>query len=257
MKFVFDLDGTICFKGQPLSEGITNALEACIENGHEIIFASARPIRDLLPVLPETMRKFSMVGGNGAFVAQNGETIEVTAFEAEIVKEIQNIISAFRLPYLIDGDWNYAYTGSGSETHPIYQNLDPLKLAKNVSLRELKDIVKVVLFPGEQRNEIVGELKKLPISLYEHASENIVDMSPNGIDKWNGLTKLGIAEGEFIAFGNDANDASMFAKARESICVGEHKVSELASLQVPSEEAAIIKMLSELNEKYKEEAFTE
>ncbi|MGE7946101.1 HAD-IIB family hydrolase [Lysinibacillus sp. NPDC093688] len=249
MKFVFDLDGTICFKGQPLSEGVTNALEACIENGHEIIFASARPIRDLLPVLPETMRKFSMVGGNGAFVVRNGETIEVTAFEAELVEEIQNIISAYRLPYLIDGDWDYTYTGS--ETHPIYQNLDPLKLAKNVSLQELKDIVKVVLFPGEQRNEIVVELKKLPISLYEHTSENIVDMSPKGIDKWNGLMKLGIAEGEFIAFGNDANDASMFVKAKESVCVGEHKVRELASLQVPSKETSVIEMLHVLTEKYK------
>ncbi|MGE7690865.1 HAD-IIB family hydrolase [Lysinibacillus sp. NPDC097214] len=249
MKFVFDLDGTICFKGLPLSEGVTNALEACIENGHEIIFASARPIRDLLPVLPETMRKFSMVGGNGAFVARNGETIEVTAFEAGIVEEIQNIISAYRLPYLIDGDWDYAYTGS--EAHPIYQNLDPLKLAKNISLQELKDIVKVVLFPGDQRNEIVVELKKLPISLYEHTSENIVDMSPNGIDKWNGLMKLGVSEGEFIAFGNDANDASMFVKAKESVCVGEHKVRELASLQVPSKETSVIEMLHVLVEKYK------
>ena len=249
MKFVFDLDGTICFKGQPLSEGITRALEACIENGHEIIFASARPIRDLLPVLPETMRQFPMVGGNGAFVARNGETLEVTAFEAEIVEEIHNIVSAFQLPYLVDGDWDYAYTGS--EAHPIYQNLDPLKLAKKVALQDLKDIVKIVLFPGEHLNEILVELKKLPISLYEHASENIVDMSPNGIDKWNGLTKLGIAEGDFIAFGNDANDASMFVKAKESVCVGEHKVRELASLQVSSEEAAVIEMLQTLSEKYK------
>lgn len=249
MKFVFDLDGTICFKGQPLSEGITSALEACIENGHEIIFASARPIRDLLPVLPETMRKFSMVGGNGAFVAQNGETIEVTAFEAEIVEAIQNIISAYQLPYLVDGDWDYAYTGS--EAHPIYQNLDPLKLAKKVALQDLKDIVKIVLFPGEHLHELLVELKELPISIYEHTSENIVDMSPNGIDKWNGLTKLGIAEGDFIAFGNDANDASMFVKAKESVCVGEHKVRELASLQVSSEEAAVIEMLQTLSEKYK------
>ncbi|MGE7674626.1 HAD-IIB family hydrolase [Lysinibacillus sp. NPDC094403] len=249
MKFVFDLDGTICFKGQPLSEGITNALEACIHNGHDIIFASARPIRDLLPVLPETMRKFPMVGGNGAFVARNGEIVEVTAFTTEIVEEIQNIISAFQLPYLVDGDWDYAYTGS--ETHPIYQNLDPLKLAKNVSFHELNDIVKIVLFPGEQHKEIMAELQRLPISVYEHTSENIVDMSPNGIDKWNGLTKLDITEGEFIAFGNDANDASMFVKAKESVCVGDHKVYELASLQVLSDETAVIDMLNTLNEKYK------
>ena len=37
MKFVFDLDGTICFKGKPLSEEITNALEACRRLGHEVI----------------------------------------------------------------------------------------------------------------------------------------------------------------------------------------------------------------------------
>ncbi len=33
MKFVFDLDGTICFKGQPLSTGITAALEDCLVDG--------------------------------------------------------------------------------------------------------------------------------------------------------------------------------------------------------------------------------
>jgi len=53
VQFVFDLDGTICFKGQPLSASITSALEDCLQHGHDVIFASARPIRDLLPVLPE------------------------------------------------------------------------------------------------------------------------------------------------------------------------------------------------------------
>ncbi|MGE7091454.1 HAD-IIB family hydrolase [Lysinibacillus sp. NPDC048646] len=248
MKFVFDLDGTICFKGQPLSQGITTTLESCMANGHEIIFASARPIRDLLPVLPESMRKLSMVGGNGAFVAKDGETIEVCAFPAEMVEAISKIISAFKCPYLIDGDWDYAYTGS--EDHPIYQNLDPLKLAKKVVFDELRDIVKIVLFPGEQHKEILAELVKLPISLYEHASENIIDISPSGIDKWDGLKKLGVLEGDFIAFGNDANDKAMFVKAKESVCVGVHEVQKYATLQVPSEEAAVIAMLQELSEKY-------
>ncbi|QDQ00988.1 HAD-IIB family hydrolase [Lysinibacillus fusiformis] len=248
MKFVFDLDGTICFKGQPLSQDIMTALESCMAKGHELIFASARPIRDLLPVLPEPMRKLPMVGGNGAFVAKDGETIEVCAFPVEMVEAISKIISAFKLPYLIDGDWDYAYTGS--EDHPIYRNLDPLKLAKKVVLDELRDIVKIVLFPGEQHKEILAELGKLPISLYEHTSENIVDISPSGIDKWNGLKKLGVLEGDFIAFGNDANDKAMFVKAKESVCVGVHEVQKYATLQVPSEEAAVIAMLQELSEKY-------
>jgi Cof subfamily protein (haloacid dehalogenase superfamily) len=248
MKFVFDLDGTICFKGKPLSEEITNALEACRRLGHEVIFASARPIRDLLPVLPESMRKYPMVGGNGAFIARDGEIIEVTAFTTEVADTIRQVITAFQLPYLVDSHWDYAYTGS--EDHPIYQNIDPLKAAKKVALQDIRDIVKVVLFPGENVDAVLSELQKLPVCLYEHTSENIVDISPYGIDKWNGLSKLGVEAGEFIAFGNDANDASMFLKAKESVCVGGHQVREMASLQVASEEAAVIEMLEMLGEKY-------
>ena len=249
LRFVFDLDGTICFKGQPLSAGIIAELEDCIANGHEVIFASARPIRDLLPILPEMMQKFPMVGGNGAFVANAGEMIAVTAFQTDIVAQIRSLIRTYKLPYLVDGKWDYAYTGS--ETHPIYRNLDPLKLAKKVTLDELSEIVKVVLFPGEHHKEVVEALQQLPISLYEHASENIVDMSPSGIDKWSGLSKLGVEVGEFIAFGNDANDVSMFVQAKESVCVGEHQVSELATMQVASSEEAVVSSIRSYSAKYK------
>ena len=249
MKFVFDLDGTICFKGQPLSVGIITELENCIENGHEVIFASARPIRDLLPILPEAMHKFPMVGGNGAFVANAGKMIAVIAFQTDIVAQIRSLISTYKLPYLVDGNWDYAYTGS--ERHPIYRNLDPLKLAKKIPLDELSEVVKVVLFPDEHHKEVLEALQQLPISLYEHASENIIDMSPSGIDKWNGLTKLDVVVGEFIAFGNDANDAPMFVQAKESVCVGEHQVSEFATMQVASAEEAVVAVIRSFNEKYK------
>jgi len=246
VQFVFDLDGTICFKGQPLSASITSALEDCLQHGHDVIFASARPIRDLLPVLPESLRKLPMVGGNGAFIAANGEIREHAAFDGTTVEAIKEIISAYQLPYLVDGDWDYAYTGS--EAHPIYQNLDPLKLAKKVALQDLQAIVKIVLFPGAHHQEIMTQLQKLNISLYEHTSENIVDISPSGIDKWTGLKKLGVVKNQFIAFGNDANDAPMFKQALKSVCVGGHEVSKLTTLQVPSEEAEVIKIIKHLIE---------
>lgn len=249
MKFVFDLDGTICFKGQPLSASIIVELQNCIANGHEVIFASARPIRDLLPILPETMQNFPMVGGNGAFVANAGEIIAVTAFQTDIVAQIFRLIRTYKLTYLVDSNWDYAYTGS--EMHPIYRNLDPMKLAKKVPLDELSEIVKVVLFPGEHHQEIRDTLQQLPISLYEHASENIIDVSPSGVDKWSGLTKLGVLAGEFIAFGNDANDASMFVTAKESVCVGEHQVRELATMQVASSEEAVVAVIRSFSKKYK------
>ncbi|WP_392391825.1 HAD hydrolase family protein [Paenibacillus antibioticophila] len=36
------------------------------------------------------------------------------------------------------------------------------------------------------------------------------------------MQKLGIVAGSYTAFGNDANDISMFQHARSSVCVGEH-----------------------------------
>ncbi|GEL78519.1 hypothetical protein TMU01_27540 [Tenuibacillus multivorans] len=37
MKFVLDLDGTICFKGKPISEKILRSLEDITTKGHEVI----------------------------------------------------------------------------------------------------------------------------------------------------------------------------------------------------------------------------
>ncbi|MDI3410861.1 HAD hydrolase family protein [Bacillus sonorensis] len=45
MNFVFDLDGTICFEGQSVSEHLLMSFEELKAQGHEVIFASARPIR--------------------------------------------------------------------------------------------------------------------------------------------------------------------------------------------------------------------
>lgn len=244
MQFVFDLDGTICFKGQPLTKEICAALDECLAIGHEIIFASARPIRDLLPVLPEKYHQLRMVGGNGAFRNAYG-SIEVNSFDKDICKQLFNMIDAHRLPYLIDSNWDYSYTGE--PTHPIYQNIDPLKSAKNVPIDSLESVVKVVLFTND--SEIQKSLEALPLTLHLHQNEGILDLSPEGIDKWAGLQELGVTKNEFIAFGNDSNDICMFEVAKESICIGNHPVAkEHATYQITEDEVA--KMILRMSEKY-------
>jgi len=66
LKFVFDWDGAICFKGQPISNKILEALSE-LRDEHEIIFASARPIRDMLPVIDPSFHHLTMIAfGNDA-----------------------------------------------------------------------------------------------------------------------------------------------------------------------------------------------
>lgn len=229
MNFVFDLDGTICFKGQPISHEIANALWQLHSASHKIIIASARPIRDIYPVIPEWMKQLNMVGGNGAFV-QKDQKIEVTAFDC--FPELANTIEQHQLTYLADSDWDYAYTGDIN--HPIYQNIDANRLARpHDSYVTLSSIVKLVLFTNDE--QIIQQVQELPVEIHLHNNEALIDISPKNINKHSGLQKLGI--NEYIAFGNDANDILMFKYAKESICVGNHpEASQIAHRQINADQ---------------------
>ncbi len=121
MQFVFDLDGTICFKGQPVSETILSCLEDLRSSGHEVIFASARPVRDILPVLHERFHHYPMVGGNGSLAAMAGQIVHAASFPDPVKRELLGIIGQYRAEYLIDSEWDYAYTGPSD--HPFSDRL--------------------------------------------------------------------------------------------------------------------------------------
>ncbi len=246
----FDLDGTICFKGQPVSESLLVALEKLVEDGHELIFASARPIRDILPVLPKRFHHYPMVGGNGSLVARNGEILSAVSFSEETLAEILAIINNNQVSYLIDGEWDYAYTGPAN--HPILKNLDTQNRAENVPLNQLQSIVKILLLAPSNVNVMEEKLKTLDVVVNKHGDEGIIDISPSGIGKWHGLQKLGVEASKYIAFGNDVNDIAMFQHALHTVMVGENK--QLApfaseSLLVPEIESLLPKKLQELSEK--------
>lgn len=221
MKFVFDLDGTICFKGQPISNKILYALSELNNSRIEVIFASARPIRDMLPVIDKEFHHYTMIGGNGSLISKDGEMIKSNSFATNELNEIKKLIVQYNATYLIDDKWNYAYTGS--DTHPILQNLDPGKLAKKVDLESLNSVVKVLILTSNNMDEFAEKLSDLDVYVNKHSNEGVLDISPMGINKWSALKFLGIKENSYIAFGNDANDISMFKNALHTVMIGYHE----------------------------------
>lgn len=213
-----------------MDAAIIEALTHLKAAGHTIIFASARPIRDLVPVLPERFKHGKLVGGNGCFVAQNG-VVTARYFEQALVEQLYNIIAQHQLTYLADGEWDFAFTGNAA--HLIYKNIDQTS-AKNRALHELEKICKLVLF--EPTEEVLHALAQLPLVITPYKSENAVDLSPLGINKVAGLHTLGITD--FIAFGNDQNDQCLFEHARHSICVGAHAVGKYATHIITKGEVA-------------------
>ncbi|WP_421383032.1 HAD-IIB family hydrolase [Bacillus salacetis] len=251
MKFVFDLDGTICFKGQPVSERIMEMLEKLTEEGHEVIFASARPIRDMLPVLHPRFHTNILIGGNGSMIYRDGDLIFSQAFHEDHIIRIKELIEKHEASYLIDGDWDYSYTGPAN--HPILGNLDQANLANSVSVESLYAILKVLILTAADIDKMAEELAELDVTLHTHRNEKVIDISPKGIDKWNALKAIGVQESEYIAFGNDANDISLFQHASHAVMIGYHEelseyAAETIALQGDCEEA-IIRKLEELAQK--------
>jgi HAD superfamily hydrolase (TIGR01484 family) len=221
MKFVFDLDGTICFRGKPVSEPIRTSLLDLIRERHEVIFASARPIRDMLPVLDERFHRCTLIGGNGSLISINGKVTHAFAFSAETFLQLQSLIRTFHAKFLMDGEWDYAYTGPNG--HPILQNVDPAKLAKQVDPESLSSVVKILILSSDHQEKLAEKLSELDVVVNIHRNEDALDISPSGVSKWGALQALGVREGGYIAFGNDANDISMFEHALHSVMIGEYE----------------------------------
>lgn len=253
MKFVFDLDGTICFKGKPVTEKILSALEELAAKGHDVIFASARPIRDMLPVIHERFHTYTMIGGNGSLVSQQGKLTHAHAFTPEQIGAITTLIGEFEATYLIDGEWDYSYTGPSD--HPILNNVDPAKLANKIDIDKHPSIVKVLILTANRMEDMAEQLSALDVVVHRHKSENVLDMSPKNIHKWGALSKMGVEEGDYVAFGNDANDITMFMHATHSVMIGHHdELSQHATVTIPmgdDVEDQIVKKLAELAQVYR------
>lgn len=88
--------------------------------------------------------------------------------------------------------------------------------------------------------ELVGKhLSRMDVLVHSHGKRNegILDISPKGIDKWSGLQKLGIKEMEYVSYGNDANDITMFKHADYAGMIGENsQLSPYSSEQLPLSE---------------------
>lgn len=175
----------------------------------------------MLPVIDEAFHHYPMIGGNGSLIAKEGKLILSHSFSVSEFEEIKKLITRYGATYLIDGEWDYAYTGS--EGHPILQNLDSARLAKMVRLEELDSVVKVLFLTSDNMEKLAEKLSKLLVYVNKHGNENVLDISPSEINKWSALRYLGIKEHIYIVFGNDANDSSMFKNALHTVMIGSHE----------------------------------
>ncbi|UMT79396.1 Cof-type HAD-IIB family hydrolase [Staphylococcus roterodami] len=222
MKFVFDIDGTLCFNGKSIDSSIIDALLQLQNAGHELIFASARPIRDLLPVLPEVFHQHTLIGANGAMISQQSNISVIKPIQAYTYHHILRIIQKYELDYIIDDDWNYA--AKLDAENAIFERLDPHKLASCTNVANIDTPIKIILLNIEppQITSILNELNKYhqELEIIHHSNEFNIDITAQNINKYTALQYIYGKDVEYIAFGNDHNDIIMLQYATNGYIVG-------------------------------------
>ncbi|MFL4359163.1 HAD-IIB family hydrolase [Streptococcus uberis] len=211
---VFDLDGTIVFDGKAIEASLLELLRQLQEKYH-LIFASARPIRDMLPLLGD-FEKSDLIGANGSMYRQN-QLIHLKDYLTQKTSEkILQLIDTYDLDYIVDYDWDYSARIRDKDNH-ILEKLDPDSIASQVPLSQ-KQVTKIILFGvNPDLAKLFQKLTEATV-LYHDLVEELV-ITANGIDKYNAIKAL-IGDESYIAFGNDHNDITMLENAQKAICLG-------------------------------------
>ena len=251
MNFVFDLDGTICFKGVPISKRIMDLLFELQESGHSICFASARPWRDMLPVLDRRFHDNLLVGANGAMIVQGNQMDLVEGIPARLARRIMDLLEEYDADYLIDDAWDYAH--NLSTDNPFLKNVDINGLASRVGINEVKCFVKIVVLNCLDFTALSKRLQQLDVTIHYHSKEGILDITYKQVNKMSAIKKTNFDSADFICFGNDLNDKNLFEEAAHSILIGEvPQLKLLAKEWIPVDdriEESIVGKIKELIEK--------
>ena len=231
MVYVFDIDGTLSFNGVDIESDIVEAIDRLIEKGHEVIFASARPIRDMVEIVPEQFKDCVWIGGNGAFV-KDDEGISAKSFDKENHDLILNYLKEHDSELMLDSKWNYTY--KAKKEYPLFRNINT-RIADNIDIDLHESLCKLVIFNPVERD--FSFFNSLDVSIHIHSKENIIDISPGKCDKYETLRDMGVRI--FRAFGNDANDVEMFKHAEYSYCVKASDYSIYADEVINESEVAL------------------
>ncbi|GGY26820.1 HAD family hydrolase [Paludibacterium paludis] len=233
MNLIFDLDGTLVFQGKPVSPSISDALHDLRLDGHTIGFASARPHRDMLPVLDERFHDALLIGANGAMTCEGGVPVRLNCLPPETYDSLRDLAARYRAAYLVDLVWDYHV--SGDTSHPFFSLIDPGCLGRHVEHHEVENPVKFLVAHCDDPAGFRREVQSLSVAVHQHSDMQLFDMTCHGVDKMSALADYGVGAGQFVCFGNDFNDMPMFRHAAHSVQIGEHPgLAELASERLPS-----------------------
>ncbi|KAF7787991.1 hypothetical protein PRUB_a2536 [Pseudoalteromonas rubra] len=239
MNFVFDLDGTTVFQAQRMHDDIRDGLLALERSGGNVYFATARPLRDTLPVFPECFWHHPIIGCNGAMFSQNKAVVKAHSFDPAQVGALLAWLDNHQIAYLFDGHWQYAIS---DKPHHFHQHVAELGVPPgcNQTLRH-EPIVKLLILEDEHHDQVklMCEQTLNSFEIYHHNGHHCFDLVPARSNKLTALLELGLNMQQTVCFGNDVNDIAMLEAAQQAYVVGEQITPNCEYVQLTEQTVAL------------------
>lgn len=251
MRFVFDLDGTLCFDGDNLPAPIRAALSDLLAMGHNLAFASARSYRDCLGILGQDLSQELVIGLNGGLAYEGGKLVYQEQLDHKSLELALAYCQTHDLSWFLDDAFDYAC--NKPEQVAFYPFVDPLGMAEQKSLVDLTEPTKLVIFFGDRPDlaePLMRQLDQLGSSaIFYHEEEKALYINPAGITK--GATVERFCGKAFVAFGNDKNDIDFFKRASYAVQVGDYQpLTAFADQVVPAEAEAVAQAIRDLVKRF-------
>ncbi|MBS0351394.1 MAG: HAD family phosphatase [Proteobacteria bacterium] len=249
-NIIFDIDGTITENGQPISKEIESLIEVILSKGINVILATARPLRDTLPLLPQKHHELPIIGCNGAMISRYSKVQSAKKIPKNTVNLVKNYLDEMKVPYVIDGLYGYAISSEHSDFHSYIQN----KLGSKPMIYEeleLQGITKILLlkfdlFLKSELEKIIGN-EENKLTMHHHKLEGFVDLVAENTNKFYAAIEMGIDLSCTAVFGNDFNDIMLLKNAYLPYIVGSQLDAHVDFPHIKIESvSAIPKMVSKL-----------
>lgn len=242
-----DLDGTLLRDDGTLSEGNAEAISRALAAGVQIVLASGRMFRTILPHARRLNLAGPVIAYNGALakVISTGEVLSHTPVPPRIADEmIDHCLSrGIHLNFYLDDE---VYVQRINEWSRLYDGRTGAR-SKQTDLSLLKGYAPTKLQVIDHPSRIEGLLAEFRSLLngrlyFLRTMPEYIEFMNKDVSKGKALKeimrKLGVERGEVVAIGDGGNDIPMMMEAGMGIAMGNalDEVKEVADYVVGSNE---------------------
>lgn len=239
----FDIDGTLCEPGMPVSEPVIAALKEAQKNGHKILLSTGRNLPSIQKFVLD-IGFDGIIASAGGYISVDGQVLADKKMPQELLDHAIRTFQKYDISYMLETDQG-TYANKDSMMRAWGDNLAHanselrrmmVQLLEGLGMLPLEQYadqsVYKICFIGRDEPSLLKAVEELGDAFETVVQENMVPGQPKvngetmakGVDK--GIAVRQVCEyyhvpiEDSIAFGDSGNDLPMLEAAGTSVVMG-------------------------------------